>query len=127
MGYAAIAFSGGIPIFQICFVISKYLLYICDMKEIKDNIVRLLSEQGRTQRELCIQLGITTQNLQYYFGGNITMRNLCRLAEALGVEPWVLLKPYGVDEELPRVVKSDPVKLSFRCPHCGRRLKMEIE
>lgn len=97
------------------------------MDEIKDNVIRLLAQQGRTQRDLCAQLGITVQNLQYYFGGNITLRNISRLAEALGVEPWQILKPHDEGEVIVPSSRPMPVHVSFKCPHCSRRLKVTVE
>lgn len=86
--------------------------------DIKTNVVRILREQGKTQVDLYKSLGITPQSLQYYFKANLTLANLQKIADALGVEPWQLLKPISdADHEKPAPV----------CPHCGHPLTITIE
>ena len=86
--------------------------------DIKTNVVRILREQGKTQVDLYKSLGITPQSLQYYFKANLTLANLQKIADALGVEPWQLLKPQSdSDQERPAPV----------CPHCGYPLNITVE
>ena len=85
--------------------------------DIKANVVRLLQEQGKTQLDLCKSLGVTTQSLQYYFKANLTLSNLQKIADALGVEPWQLLKPVGESKEGRGAV----------CPNCGYPLTITVE
>lgn len=86
--------------------------------DIKTNVVRILREQGKTQVDLYKSLGITAQSLQYYFKANLTLANLQKIADALGVEPWQLLKPVsGADQKQPAIV----------CPHCGYPLTINVE
>ena len=107
------------------------------MDTIKTNIIRALKKQGRTQRQLAAELGITEQNLQYYYKGNITTRNLERIAAALYVEPWQLLKPAGPDddENQGQDNQNNPGTIRERtkqttkiiCPDCGRIIKIIAE
>ena len=85
--------------------------------DIKTNVVRILREQGKTQVDLCKSLGVTTQNLQYYFKANLTLVNLQKIEDALGVEPWQLLKPVGKDNG----------QEAIKCPHCGYPLTITVE
>lgn len=87
--------------------------------DIKANVVRLLQEQGKTQLDLCKSLGVTTQSLQYYFKANLTLSNLQKIADALNVEPWQLLKPVESS--------SDPQRPQLVCPHCGYPLTITID
>ena len=103
------------------------------METIKNNIVQALKNQGRTQRQLAADLGITVQNLQYYYKGNITTRNLERIAAALDVDPWQLLRPAGLDDDetQTRTEPNQPTdnrrKLQTICPHCKKPITITIQ
>lgn len=103
------------------------------MIDIKTNIVQALKDQGRTQRDLASALEVTTQTLQYYFSGNITLRNIERIAAALEVEPWRLLKPSEPGEAIPTIPKAEtptqeePTTTTAICPNCGKALKITIQ
>ena len=87
--------------------------------DIKSNVVRILREQHKTQVDLYKALGITSQSLQYYFKANLTLSNLQKIADALNVEPWQLLKPVGSS--------TDPQRPQLVCPHCGYPLTITID
>lgn len=99
------------------------------MIDIKMNIVQALKDQGRTQKDLAAALKVTTQTLQYYFNGNITLRNIERIAAALQVEPWRLLKPSEPGEAIPKIEphENQPTTTTAICPNCGKALKIIIQ
>ena len=97
------------------------------MIDIKTNIVKVLQDQGKTQIDLCKALRITPQSLQYYFKANLTLANLERIAGALNVEPWQLLKPLEEGETIPQRQPRPTAATVANCPHCGRPLKISIQ
>lgn len=97
------------------------------MIDIKTNIVQALRDQGRTQKDLAASLEVTTQTLQYYFSGNITIKNLERIAAALEVEPWRLLKPIEPGETIPRKQPGKETTAQTICPYCGNTLQITVK
>ena len=110
---------------------TKYIRTFAAM--IKENIQRVLRQTGRTQRDLCRDLGITPQSMQYYFKGNITIAKLSEIAQAIGVQPWELLREPGTQDgsaqaattqEQPRPTETNNPEPGPRCPYCGKPLKI---
>lgn len=95
------------------------------METIKNNVVQILRQQNKTQKDLAAALGVTVQTLQYYFNGNITLKNLERIADALNVDPWQLLKPHDDNETI--TTKPQEEQTRFICPHCGKPLEIIIK
>ena len=96
------------------------------MDTIKNNVTRILNQQNRTQRQLAKDLNITPQTMQYYFNGNITLKNLQRIADALNVDPWQLLKPLE-DNETITTKPEPPEQAQTICPYCRKRLEIIVK
>ena len=79
---------------------------------IKKNFDYYREKQGIKIDDFAAMIGIKRQSLYSYFKKNVTVENLARVANALNVEPWQLLKPIE-DEMKP----NSPV---IACPHCGK-------
>ena len=94
------------------------------MNYLKENIIRLLKEQGKTQADLSQSLGITIQALQYYFKANLTLSNLQKIADSLGVDPYELIKPTNTNQPTKR---GNKIQVQTICPHCEKTIKITIE
>lgn len=108
----------------------KYICYICAM--IKNNVKNILKAQGCTQKELARKLGVSAHLLQYYLTGNITLSNLSKIAGALGVPAWELLKNPG-EQNAPNPGEPSTTKpreanpeTKTICPHCGKAVKLTL-
>lgn len=77
---------------------------------------RVMSERGVNITELSKMTGITNANISNMIHGKTSpnLDTIERIANALGVESWVLLK----DEE---AGKDDNI---MTCPKCGAKLKL---
>ena len=88
-----------------------------------DNIVFLLKEQHKSQKELCDHLGITKNAFTDWKAGRIKSytKHLPQIADFFGVSVDYLLgkedknkkSPSGIPEELLEALASDPVKLEL--------------
>lgn len=99
----------------------------------KYNVKRLLKAGGITQKELARKLGVSASNLQYYMNGNITISTLEKIAGALGVPAWELLKNPG-EQNTPNPGEPSTTKpreanpeTATICPHCGKALTIIIK
>lgn len=103
------------------------------MDAIKKNVTRLLKARKKSQKDLAADLAITVQTLQYYFSGNITLKNLERIAAALDVDPWQLLRPGELDDDneptqtRTTAQQTTGGKLQTICPHCKKPITITIE
>ena len=103
--------------------------------ELKKNIQKRLKEQRKTQVDLCKDLGVTSQSLQYYFRGNITLSKLSEIAAALNCQPWELIRPADEDPttDSPRqdqehsdqehhdtTTPREATRPAILCPNCGK-------
>ena len=67
------------------------------MINLNENVERFLKQNGKNKTVLADLLGVSYMQLYRYLHGNITLANLERLAKALDVEPWQLLRPADQD------------------------------
>ena len=67
------------------------------MIDLNENVERFLKQKGKNKTVLADLLGVSYMQLYRYLHGNITLANLERLANALDVEPWQLLRPADQD------------------------------
>ena len=77
-----------------------------------------MSERGVNITELSKMTGITNANISNMIHGKTSpnLDTLERIATALGVESWELLKDKGVDDTF------------VKCPKCGAKLQLtEVE
>ena len=68
------------------------------MIDLNENVERFLKQKGKNKIVLADLLGVSYMQLYRYLHGNITLANLERLAKALQVEPWQLLRPADQDD-----------------------------
>lgn len=81
---------------------------------------------GITQKELADRLGVTQQCISATIS-RPSFPTLERIATALNVEPWQLLAPPAVVEELKQArgqERGQGVRLV--CPHCGKALRVDL-
>ena len=78
---------------------------------------RVMSERGVNITELSKVCGITNANISNMLHGKTSpnLDTIERLAKALGVAAWELLK------------EPDEADSPFKCPHCGKQLNIKIE
>lgn len=78
---------------------------------------RIMEERRLSITEVANKTGITNANISRILHGKTspTLETIERIAKALGIEPYELLK----DE-------PDDSSISLRCPKCGARLTVSI-
>ena len=92
--------------------------------DISDNIARIAKDKGAQLQGIAAALGVSRMQLYRYLHGNVTIGNLAKIAAALDVEPWQLLKPYPDQEpDNPTL----PNKAKIICPHCGKEIRINFE
>ena len=69
------------------------------MIDLNENVERFLKQKGKNKTVLADLLGVSYMQLYRYLHGNITLANLERLAKALDLEPWQLLRPADQDNQ----------------------------
>ncbi len=96
-----------------------------EIEVIKKNFDDLRKAKGLKIEEVCAKLGgITRQALYNYMRGGISVKSLSKLADALGVESWQLLKP-ATEDSTPS--ETEPGKdYEIICPHCGGKIKISV-
>ena len=89
-----------------------------DIENVKKNFDRIRRAKGLKIDEICVSLGgITRQAVYNYMKTGATLSTLNKIAGALDVETWELLKP---DTTKP----TNTAKLI--CPHCNKLLFVAI-
>lgn len=68
------------------------------MIDLNENVERFLKQKGKNKTVLADLLGVSYMQLYRYLHGNITLANLERIAKALDLEPWQLLRPADQDD-----------------------------
>ena len=87
-----------------------------DIEVIKKNFDYYRQKKGLKIEDICANLGgITRQALYNYMKTGISLNSICKIAGALDVEPWQLLKPLHQDD--PQMI----------CPYCGKRLEIIVK
>ena len=88
-----------------------------DIEDVKKNFDEIRRAKGLKIDEICASLGgITRQALYNYMKNGATLATLNKIAAALGVEAWQLLKPQ--DEQTNTTGQAAPIM----CPYCGKPL-----
>lgn len=91
---------------------------------IRANFERIRAEKGVKIEDLAAALGVRRQQVhKYSYGG--TVASLEKLAAALEVEPWQLLKP-AQDPAAPDAADR-PSSARLTCPHCGRAVTVTLQ
>lgn len=75
-------------------------------------VKEFLSENGITQRDLAERMGISPSVLSKRLNGDISLRELSEIADALGV-PYVKL-----------VADPDETEGEVTCPQCGEKIRL---
>lgn len=89
----------------------------------KYRIKEILKQRGSTLIELSNAMGITDVALRYSISHNPTMSTLEKIAGVLGVRVSELL-----DEQTEEQTEEEGgVSVSVICPHCGKRIKMDVK
>lgn len=93
-----------------------------DIEVIKKNFDYYRQQKGLKIDDICAALGgITRQALYNYMKKGISFNSICKIAAALDVEPWQLLKP--ADEQQQTTTTSEAQTI---CPHCGKPIKITL-
>lgn len=95
------------------------------------DIMRVITERGMTQAQVAHAIGMHPKTLSNTIapGRNITVRNLRRIANAIGCN----ITDFFTDEvrepgTIPCLVKYDEAMTKpIICPHCGRKVKVCVE
>lgn len=93
-----------------------------EIEVIKKNFDEIRRDKGLRIEDICADLGgISRQALYNYMKGGMSLNTLARIAAALGVDPWELLKPVDDDNneqnKLPQII----------CPHCGKAITISVK
>lgn len=89
-------------------------------------IKEMLAAKGLTQKELAKQMGVTQSNISAIIS-RPSFPTLERIAAALDVEPWQLLAPPAVVEELKQARAQEAGQgVRLVCPHCGKPLRVDL-
>ena len=84
-------------------------------------IKQVMKEKGFTQQQLADGMGVSLSAVKQMVNAeSLTTATLEKMAKVMGVEVWTFF--IDVDELIP---KSD--KMSFSCPHCGKRIVIKLE
>lgn len=87
-------------------------------------IKSILKQKGMTQKDLAERLEMSLQQLNNTISGRNTasMAVYQRIADALGVDFWMLFAP---DDVVGGIARSEvPI---VRCPHCGHEITIKVE
>lgn len=84
---------------------------LCNM-----DIKGVIKEHGFTLVEVANQMNITKGGISQIVNGSPTVKTLRTIADIIGCNVWDFFK----DE----MVESKP---TFKCPYCGKELKIKIE
>ena len=92
----------------------------------KAYIKDILSQKGMTQQDLADLLGVSRPSVSATIS-RPSFPTLERIAAALEVEPWQLLAPPAVVEEL-KQARAQEMGQGVRlvCPHCGKPLRIDL-
>ena len=90
------------------------------------DILKIIQQHGESLTSLANKLGVTQPTLS----NNIkrpSYQTLERIAAALDVEPWQLLAPPAVVEELKQARAQERGQgVRLVCPHCGKTLHVDL-
>ncbi len=90
---------------------------------IRTNFERIRAEKGIKIDDLAAALGVRRQQVhKYSYGG--TVASLEKLAAALGVEPYELLKPAADQDE---AAQDQGAAARIICPHCGKVVTLLVD
>nr|DAH90442.1 MAG TPA: helix-turn-helix domain protein [Bacteriophage sp.] len=92
----------------------------------KSYIKDILACQGLTQQELADRLGVQRATVSAIIS-RPSFPTLERIAAALDVEPWQLLAPPAVVDELKQArAQRSGGGVRLVCPHCGKTLQVDL-
>lgn len=82
---------------------------------LRKNIARHLARQGWSQNKLASEIRAYSANMSAWMTGKVAIRydKVCEIAEALGIQPWELLKPDGAQPTPLRISAQDSRSLIF--------------
>ena len=90
---------------------------------IRYNIKKILRSQGREQQDLYGILGISKQAFHARVSGNVTIRALQQIADALGCSvPELLIEPCKKIVDVDCANEEPVVTNLIECPNCGQKL-----
>ena len=93
------------------------------MEDIKSRVKDLLAERHMTLKKLAAEMGISTVWLNNILNDDerMSLKNLRRIAEILGVDLWEILYDR---EDLLSSIKNENVGFEARCPHCHMVIRL---
>ena len=92
----------------------------------KAYIKDILYQKGMTQQDLADILGVSRPSVSATIS-RPSFPTLERIATALDVEPWQLLAPPAVVEELKQARAQETGQgVRLVCPHCGKPLHIDL-
>lgn len=100
----------------------KPTLNIASTKPTKSGlrIKEVIKEKGLSVQEVADRMGISRVGLSQHINGNPSFETIERIAKAIDVESWELLKSKSeLVEEI-----TEETKNTITCPKCGTRFKM---
>lgn len=108
---------------------AEKIVYICFM--IGERVKELAAARGLLQKDLADKIGVSYIALKKWARAeSVTVTTLEKIAGALEVEPFELLRPAGAPVLNPDGIGAAPVVVLsgvVRCPHCGRPLRVNLE
>ena len=94
---------------------------------IADNLDYILQQKNITKAALATKLGVTQQNLHVIIKGNITLKNIEKIANALNVKPAELLADPPLSTKGYFRERAEPTHSTLQCPVCGAIIKLTAE
>jgi transcriptional regulator with XRE-family HTH domain len=92
----------------------------------KAYIKDILTQKGMTQQDLADLLGVSRPSVSATIS-RPSFSTLERIAAALEVEPWQLLAPPAIVEELKQARAQETGQgVRLVCPHCGKPLRIDL-
>ena len=93
---------------------------------IADNVDFILKQKKMTKRALAKALGITPQNLYIILSGNTTLRNIEKIAKALGTKPSEIVADPPLSKQKHFHELNGPQTATITCPVCGSALNITL-
>ena len=94
---------------------------------IVDNLDFILKQKKITKRDFAAKLGVSSQNLHVITHGNITLKNIEKIANALNVKPAELLADPPLSTRGFFRERAEETHTTIKCPICGATLNLTLK